>query len=221
MKLSDKLPLLRQQHGLSQEDLAQRLNVARQTISKWETGQALPELPSLLALCDLYHLSLDRLVRDDDCAEPLVPVTQQEGLVPFLLRAKRATYAGHGAECDPSRPTSHDFRYAEADWLYLDSYLGSSHFLGEEAVWFNGHPLWSMNYAGRVLAEPFSGDFLKEALLRCNEAMPYRGPQLFSQGEWTYHCHADGDISWFAGHEEIYHLDHLVYECRFHGGKLR
>ena len=44
MKLEDKLQLLRKKHGYSQEQLADKLGIARQTISKWENGQAIPEL---------------------------------------------------------------------------------------------------------------------------------------------------------------------------------
>lgn len=222
MNLIEQLPRLRAQHGFSHEELADRLHVARQTISKWETGQAEPELASLVALCDLYGISLDRLVRQDDCLpEPsALPQTDDAELTSFLLRAKRSTYAAHGPETTPSRPASHDFLYEEGSWRYQDSYLGGRCFAGEEAAWHAGEPIWSMNYCGRVLAEPFSGDFLKEALLRGTPAFPYRGPQLYTHGDWTYHCHVAGDLAWFSGREEIYHLGELVYECLFHGGKL-
>lgn len=222
MKLSNKLQLLRQQHGLSQEELAARLHMARQTISKWESGQVIPELPSLIALCDLYRLSLDRLVREDACTSSFSAQESpsEDIFMAFLLRAKRATYAGHGAEAAPCRPASHDFLYEEGDWRYQDSYLGSSSFVGEEAVWHAGAPKWSMNYAGRVLDDPFSGDFLKEALQHGTHSLPYRGPQLYHSGDWTYHCSANDDPSWFSGTEEIFYLDQLVYECRFHGSRL-
>jgi hypothetical protein len=59
----------------------------------------------------------------------------------FLIRAKRATYAAHGAETAPSRPNSHDLRYAEENLTYIDSYLGESCFAGEEAVWRDDLPL--------------------------------------------------------------------------------
>ena len=59
----------------------------------------------------------------------------------FLLRAKTCTYAAHGAETLPSRPNSHDLRYAEGDLLYIDTYLGGVRFAGEEAVWKDGVPV--------------------------------------------------------------------------------
>lgn len=82
-------------------------------------------------------------------------------VIAFLLRAKKATYAGKGAETALSRPCSHDFAYSEPDLAYYDTYLGGSAFAGEKAVWLCGKPCWSMNYSGRVTGENFSGDFLK------------------------------------------------------------
>ncbi len=69
-------------------------------------------------------------------------------IIDFLIRAKKATYAGKGPEETPSRPGSHDLKYSEGDLMYLDTYLGGGKFAGEEALWISGTPLWSMNYAG-------------------------------------------------------------------------
>ena len=52
----------------------------------------------------------------------------------FLIRAKKATYAGKGAEAESSRPNSHDLRYIEGPLNYIDSYLGGGKFAREEAV---------------------------------------------------------------------------------------
>lgn len=223
MILSERLQQLRRQNGLSQERLAEALNVARQTISKWENGQAEPELAALVRMSDLYGVSLDRMVKGEDgCALKLSPQADaaQEELITFLLQAKRSTYAAKAAEAKPSRLASHDFVYAQAPWRYMDTYVGGECFAGEEVVWHDGAPVWSMNYAGRVLADGFSGDFLKEALLRGTWEMPWRGPALHAKGEYTYHCRADGVMDWFAGEEEILLRGHRIYECRFHGGKI-
>ena len=86
-------------------------------------------------------------------------------MIEFLIRAKKATYAGKGAETTSSRTKSHDLKYTEGDLMYYDTYLGGEKFAGEEALWISETPYWSMNYVGRVTGENFSGDFLKEALL--------------------------------------------------------
>lgn len=146
---------------------------------------------------------------------------RHDELIAFLLRAKRATYAGKGPEAPPSRPDSHDLRYQEGNLLYIDSYLGGERFAGEEALWRDGQPLWSMNYAGRVTGQPFSGDFLKEALRAVPPDMPYRGPSAYEKDGYAYECHASGDFDWFEGAERITYQGRQVYECRFHGGAVR
>lgn len=142
-------------------------------------------------------------------------------IIPFLLRAKKATYAGKGPETTPTRPGSHDLAFREGNLLYLDSYLGGERFAGEEAVWADGAPVWSMNYAGRVTGQPFSGDFLKEALLHAPADMPYRGPALYESGDYAYRCEVAGDFAWFQGRERIAFRGQEIYECFFHGGLIR
>ncbi len=65
MKLSDKIAALRQQRGLTQEDLASICNVSRQSISKWESDISLPEVDKLLLLSSLFQVSTDVLLKDD------------------------------------------------------------------------------------------------------------------------------------------------------------
>ena len=64
MEFYNKLYNLRKQKGLSQEELANRLNVSRQTISKWEVGDSTPDMEKLIAISDLFEISLDELVLD-------------------------------------------------------------------------------------------------------------------------------------------------------------
>lgn len=61
-KLADHLKYLRKQQNWTQEDVAQRLNMSRSQISKWETGETLPDLQSLEKLSDLYDVSIDFLI---------------------------------------------------------------------------------------------------------------------------------------------------------------
>ena len=65
MALSEKLYALRKERGLSQEQLAEGLKVSRQAISKWESGQSLPESDKLLALSEYFGVSLDYLLKED------------------------------------------------------------------------------------------------------------------------------------------------------------
>ena len=139
----------------------------------------------------------------------------------FLIRAKKATYAGKGAESKSSRPMSHDLEYSEGELTYIDTYLGGERFAGEEALWRSGVPFWSMNYVGRVTGGDFSGDFLKEALLRVPEDKPFRGPVHYEDGDYSYDCEVTGDAQWFYGRETISLNGKEIYECLFHGGEIR
>lgn len=227
MDLKDKLQFLRKQNGYSQEQLADKLNIARQTVSKWENGQAIPELGGLIALSELYGVTIDRIVKDNDaCNIPLCKNTSlnMDEIITFLLEAKKNTYADVNSsyKTKSCRTASHDFSYNDnSDYTYYDTYLGGEYFVGEEAVWLYDTPLWSMNYAGRVIGENFSGDFLKEALTAVPAHLPYRGPEIYSKGDYHYHCKVDGEFVWFQGYEEIFYQDEKIYECFFHGGAVR
>ncbi len=144
----------------------------------------------------------------------------KENITNFLIKAKQATYAGKGPESLSSRPDSHDLSYSEGELFYLDTYLGSKNFAGEEAVWDNEKPIWSMNYCGRVINSGFNSDFLKEALTIIPVDKPFRGPEIYTKDNLTYKCSVNGEIEWFNGYEEIYNKNEKVYECYFHGGKI-
>ena len=225
MELKDKLQLLRKQNGYSQEQLADKLGIARQTISKWENGQAVPELNGLILLSDLYGVTIDRMVKEDDacnvslCKHASIDI---KNVIAFLLEAKKNTYAACNNTVDSCRMNSRDFRYENnSRYSYLDSYFGGERFVGEEVVWSRELPVWSMNYVGRVLSENFSGDFLKEVLLKVPADLPFRGPEIYSKGDYHYHCKVEGEFVWFQGHEDIFYMDEKIYECYFHGGVIR
>ncbi len=65
MKFSEKLVQLRKQNKLSQEQLADMLDVSRQAVSKWESGTTYPEMDKLLTMCKLFKCSLDELTNDE------------------------------------------------------------------------------------------------------------------------------------------------------------
>ena len=136
-------------------------------------------------------------------------------------KSVKDSYAAFMKETDASRTSSHDFRYQNGNYMYHDTYVGGEKFAGEEAIWKNSVPVYAMNYMGRVIADGFSGNFLKEALRAADEKMPYRGPEHYQSGEYTYRCNVTGDFTWFQGYEEIYQGDVKVYECVFHGGLMK
>lgn len=65
MALSDRIFELRRKNGWSQEELAEKCGVSRQSVSKWESGQSVPDLDKILALSDLFDVTTDYLLKDD------------------------------------------------------------------------------------------------------------------------------------------------------------
>ena len=63
--LPERIYKFRRKSGLSQEQLAEKIGVSRQAISKWESGTSTPELEKLLALSECFHITLDELVREE------------------------------------------------------------------------------------------------------------------------------------------------------------
>lgn len=65
MKLSEKIVILRKRHGMSQEDLAERLGISRQSVSKWESGIAMPDIEKIVELSRIFEVSADTLLKDE------------------------------------------------------------------------------------------------------------------------------------------------------------
>lgn len=61
MNISEKILMLRKKEGLSQENLAEKLNITRQTVSNWESGQTTPDIMQAKALAEIFKISLDDL----------------------------------------------------------------------------------------------------------------------------------------------------------------
>ena len=76
MKLSDKILNLRKQRGMSQEDLAEKLDVSRQAVSRWEVGTAQPDASNVLQLSSLFGVTADYLLNDDYESDHDVPAVK-------------------------------------------------------------------------------------------------------------------------------------------------
>ena len=66
MQLGNQIHQLRKLSGMTQEQLAEKLNVSRQTISKWESDTTMPDLESMVRICRIFQLSLDELVLKEE-----------------------------------------------------------------------------------------------------------------------------------------------------------
>lgn len=115
MKLSDKIWVCRKKAGLSQEALAERIGVSRQAISKWETGEASPEISKLPLLARTFGVTADWLL--DDSAEP-----EEEGdAIPEADTAPEAE-----ADPTPRRQYSDEPVQSWPSWVeHLPGWIGS------------------------------------------------------------------------------------------------
>lgn len=70
MKFADKLIQLRKQYSMSQEELADKLDVSRQSVSKWEGEQSMPELSKIIQIAEMFNVSTDFLLKDSLDIDP-------------------------------------------------------------------------------------------------------------------------------------------------------
>lgn len=222
MELKNKIQELRKSKKMSQENLAELLNISRQAVAKWENGESYPDINNLIQLSNIFNISVDRLLKDDDCMNIIEKEHNVSEIIKFLIKAKKNTYAGNSLEEQvSSRPNSHDLIYEEGNLKYIDTYLGGERFIGEEAVFINNEAVWGMNYNGIEINDKFSSIFLKQALSMVNEDMPYRGQSKFQDGDYTYICEINGSFEYFSGKEIIYFQDEKCFECCFSGGIIK
>ena len=92
MILADKIIDLRKKNGWSQEELAEKLGVSRQAVSKWESAQAIPDLGRVLAMADLFSVTTDYLLRDEN--EAPTPATMEDSAPDSSVRAPSSPSAG-------------------------------------------------------------------------------------------------------------------------------
>ncbi|MCI6497516.1 helix-turn-helix domain-containing protein [Lachnospiraceae bacterium HCP1S3_C3] len=66
MSFAEKIYLIRTKNKLSQEEMASKFNVSRQTISKWESGMSYPEIDKLISISEMFDVSIDYLLKDNE-----------------------------------------------------------------------------------------------------------------------------------------------------------
>ena len=93
MTLSEKIYELRTQRNLSQGDLANELNVSRQSISKWENGNSTPDLEKIVKLAEIFSVSLDELIKNE---EKETTVATTPGEAPTIQTNNREKKMGKG-----------------------------------------------------------------------------------------------------------------------------
>jgi len=109
MIFSEKLQLLRKSKGFTQEEFAERLNVSRQAVAKWEAGQSFPDIVNLIQISNILNVTVDYLVKDQLCSvKPIsTKLSNANEIIDFRLEANVNTYAALMNETDSTRACSH------------------------------------------------------------------------------------------------------------------
>lgn len=81
IKMADNLVRLRTKHGFSQEELAGKIGVSRQAVSKWERAESSPDTDNLIALAKIYNLKVDDLIYTEDANETQENMSSRESAV--------------------------------------------------------------------------------------------------------------------------------------------
>ena len=144
----------------------------------------------------------------------------------FIVRAKANSYVGEGQKSLAYRPGSHDLQFHEGPFSYMDSYFGGTDFLGQEVVYFEGKPVWVMNYYGKILNPELidgqtTGRIIKESLGKLYQEDRFLGGFENETSLGSYFDTNEGDVSSFTGLEWITVQDQKVYELVYHGGMVK
>lgn len=147
-------------------------------------------------------------------------------LAQFLIKAKLNTYAKNGGGKETVLPDGRkQFEFSDADFRYLDIYSGFNSFAGQEVVFYQGRPIWEMNYQGEILNQLDQDvnvkevyQFLKKALRQVKLDKPFRGPDRFADGGFKYINKVEGNIKKLQGTEMIYLNEKKIYQLRYFGG---
>ncbi len=89
MIFREKLTRLRKSQNMTQEQLAEKLGVSRQAVSRWESGDSTPDMNNLLGLCDLFDVSSDYLIHDDYQSDDDLPIAKEKNEHLLEVKSKK------------------------------------------------------------------------------------------------------------------------------------
>ena len=92
--LGEKINNLRKQKGMTQDDLAEKVGVSSQAVSKWEKNLSIPDLPILIELSDFFHITLDDLVKEKENTVCFVPKEERKNINDMFLRVNIESVQG-------------------------------------------------------------------------------------------------------------------------------
>ncbi len=144
-----------------------------------------------------------------------------EELKKFIIESRRNTYAGEGAPIDnPRLKGSTQLEFQKGDWFYQDIYFdGDKNFIGQEIVYYNARPVWSMGYFGEQLPEKAT-EFLKQTLFDLTEKCRFGEKCEKEKKEFRYEDIGEGTLEKFRGEERISIQGKNIYKLNYQGGLI-
>lgn len=143
MKLSEKIKKFRKSFGLSQEQLAEILNVSRQAITKWETDGGMPDITNLKPLADVFGVSIDFLLNEeDDSCNPILKENLQieknnfNNRYDYAVRLLKERYPEPNKIYGLSQTRKLTKLEFGIDIIIQPGIVEMVHYLNEFAIWF-------------------------------------------------------------------------------------
>ena len=90
--LGEKINSLRKQRNMTQDELAEKMGVSSQAVSKWEKGLSIPDIPILIELSDFFHIALDDLLKEDTVS--FIPKEERKNINEMFLRVNVQSMQG-------------------------------------------------------------------------------------------------------------------------------
>lgn len=150
-------------------------------------------------------------------------MVNREALRQFLVEVNQAGYAcGKKTELIKEADGSTTILYESEPWRSDDNFFGGESYGGRLAILCEKQAVWIMVYYG--WAEPGEDiaeavyEVLRGALSKMPKDYPFRGPQKYYLGEYTYTNIWSGELEQFSGSEKIIHGDKMIYKADYLGG---
>lgn len=145
--MQNNLIKLRKEKGLSQEELADKLAVSRQAISKWERGESLPDTDNLIRLAKLYGVSIDEIVGIKDSGEDAATAEKSAAASPAYASEENLESGESTSEKEPTRTDENGKKTYNKRNIVIDSVCGAYVILTTVAVL-----LWGFMFNGWILS---------------------------------------------------------------------
>ena len=145
--MQNNLIKLRKEKGLSQEELADKLAVSRQAISKWERGESLPDTDNLIRLAKLYGVSIDEIVGIKDSGEDAATVEKSAAASPAYASEENSESGESTSEKEPTKTDENGKKTYNKRNIVIDSVCGAYGILTTVAVL-----LWGFMFNGWIVS---------------------------------------------------------------------